>query len=336
MSAIENDATLGDAVPEVELDVSEATSTRDVLEAAFNKLAEEPKATEPVAAPAEPVAKEPAAETEAKTDEEAPKPTEAPKPEDIKAPRMWSEQVKAKFASLPEDVQSEILRREREIDTKLRETAQERQIAALARQSLEPHMDHFRELGVAPFDAVNEMLNMGKVLTKGTAEQKVKLISQLIRNNKVDLVALENQLVEAYKRPDDVIEMEQRLRQLERQNQSMTSAQQQAALAEQTRQIEAFAADPKNEYFKEVASDMAVLLNSGRAKGLQDAYEAACRMNTEVWSKMQARAKQNTDRIAAGKAGVRGGAPRTTSTAKPVASSTRAALEAAWDELAGE
>lgn len=47
-------------------------------------------------------------------------------------------------------------------------------------------------------------------------------------------------------------------------------------------QIEAFAADPSHPYFEDVRADMALLVKEGRAKGLEDAYEAAVWANPET------------------------------------------------------
>jgi hypothetical protein len=47
-------------------------------------------------------------------------------------------------------------------------------------------------------------------------------------------------------------------------------------------QIAAFEADPKNKFFANVRSDMATLVNAGKAATLQDAYDAACWLNPDI------------------------------------------------------
>lgn len=335
MSTIDQDAMLGENTS-IEVEDAENLSTRDILEQAYEKL-EEPETPEVKAEPAaEPEAKAEEAASEQPVEEAKPVLEPAPKPGEVKAPRMWSPEAREKFAALPPDVQAEIGKREREIDTRLRETAQERQVSELARKTLDPYLDVCREIGIAPFEAVRQTMELGTRLHKGNGQQKAQIIAQLVTRYGVDIQELENQLVTHISRPPEVTQLEQRLAQLEQQNSSLTQAQQQAATQEHTKAIEAFVADPKNEFVQDVWQEMTILLNTGKAETLHDAYETACRMNKQVWQTMQSRSQQQANRIAAGKVSLKGGAPRNTSNAKPQPKTTRAALEAAWDDLASE
>ena len=123
------------------------------------------------------------------------------------------------------------------------------------------------------------------------------------------------------------------------------SAQQQQTQRAQVDQVQSvineFAADPKHAHFQAVEPIMAALISSGQAKGLEAAYDMACRAHPEVSRAIQsaeAEARAKTEREARAKAAaeakakavsVRGSAV-VNGFAKPP-DSVRGVLEAAWD-----
>lgn len=52
--------------------------------------------------------------------------------------------------------------------------------------------------------------------------------------------------------------------------------------------IDAFQADPRHPYFQDVKADMGFLMNGGKAKDMEDAYDKAVRMNPAIWSQVEA------------------------------------------------
>jgi hypothetical protein len=92
-----------------------------------------------------------------------------------------------------------------------------------------------------------------------------------------------------------VRELQQQLAQMQGFVQNFSQSQQQSAQQEKLRAIQAFADEkdaatgqPLRPYFSEVSPEMTGLFKAGMAKGLQDAYEKAIRLNAEVWTKSQA------------------------------------------------
>ncbi len=79
--------------------------------------------------------------------------------------------------------------------------------------------------------------------------------------------------------PDPVM---QRMAQLETFVQSFAQQQQQGVTAQHQGTIEAFAADPAHPYFNDVRQDMGVLIQAGRAKDLQQAYDMAVWAHPEI------------------------------------------------------
>jgi hypothetical protein len=271
-------------------------------------------------------------DTEVTTDAEE-KPVTAPVTE-VKAPRMWAPEVREKFASLPEDVRNEVLKRETMIDKKLSETASERQIAQSFISVVEPFDSYFKEAGLNPFQAVNEMLGYGQILKKGTAQQKASLISQIIQNNGVDLTELDNALAAQLSAPKVDPAIQNRLNHLERelQQRDQMSMQHQTSTINST--IDAFANDPKNEFFEDVAGNMIAILNAGMAKDLPDAYEQACWSNENVRKAKLAKSQQNAGRVTAATASLKGNSsPRAASNAKTQPKTRMQSIQQAWKDL---
>jgi hypothetical protein len=82
--------------------------------------------------------------------------------------------------------------------------------------------------------------------------------------------------------------LQQRLDKLES---HLTTQERERAQAEYTatvNTVNSFGSDPKNKFFPSVRADMAVLIESGAAKDLADAYEKACWANADVRKLMMA------------------------------------------------
>lgn len=79
--------------------------------------------------------------------------------------------------------------------------------------------------------------------------------------------------------PDPVM---QRLGQLETMLTNFTQQQTQSVTASHQQTIESFASDPAHPYFNDVRADMGVLIQAGRAKDLQQAYDMAVWAHPEI------------------------------------------------------
>ena len=79
--------------------------------------------------------------------------------------------------------------------------------------------------------------------------------------------------------PDPVM---QRMHHLEGMVQNFVQQQQQGTQAQTLTQIESFASDPAHPYFNDVRQDMGVLIQAGRAKDMQQAYDMAVWAHPEI------------------------------------------------------
>jgi hypothetical protein len=124
------------------------------------------------------------------------------------------------------------------------------------------------------------------------AAQKAQFAQRILKDYGIDLGALTpTDGQQPANQPDPALLRElQTLRQTVSQLQNGYAADKQAASAAEldtlTRSVEAFAADPKNPYFEEVADDILRFLKTGAATDIAGAYELACYGNPSVRAKL--------------------------------------------------
>lgn len=324
---------------------NEADSRRAALEAAFDQL--EQKEAEEVATPQveEPTEEAPPevehVETEPKAEavneQGEPVHEERPKEKEARAPQSWKPEAREKWASLPDEAKREIVRREREIATTLQQSAEERKFAHDMHSLFQPYDADMRALGVTPKAVVQDLLNVSHVLRRGGASEKADMVARVIEQHGVDLVVLNDRLMK--KQPDQTHDVNpaisQRLAQLEAAEQARQQEMQDRHHATINSEIDAFAADPKNEFFHDVAPLMVSMLQNDPAQSLADAYEKAVWAHPETRKVLTGRQVQTQNKLAAASS-VKGSSPKATQHAKPQFKDRRAALEAAFDELSGK
>lgn len=91
---------------------------------------------------------------------------------------------------------------------------------------------------------------------------------------------------------DRLARAENRLANLDKEQKTWKQVTQQEGLTAKTKEVETFAADPKNEYFGEVSNDILRFIQNGAAADLPAAYELACWANPAVRAKMVAKQAQ--------------------------------------------
>jgi len=268
------------------------SSLRDALESAVEEHNDAPavevEASEPstVEAPAESAAEvtteaEDATPVKEATDEV---PTFVKdKPADV-APASWKGDAKKVWADLPEAARAEVIRRERQVDQTLRETAQARNIVEDMQRTVAPYQARLQELGTSPAQMFNNLMQAEVALAHGSQSQKADLIANLIQQYGIDVQQLDSALSarlngrQAPQQQSD--DIEQRVQQLLAQR--LAPIEQRMQVEQQTQQeeiaitIEQMANDPAYPYFQDVREDMADLIEIKAARGvyisLQQAY----------------------------------------------------------------
>lgn len=343
---------------------------RAQLSAAFDKTVEEEKVES--AAAAEPAAAEPVVEAPAtpvttpekdvytvEAEAAAAKPAEGtpevtpetPKPpEEDPVPISWKAEEKAHWSKVPPEVRKTIIRRELETQRALSTSAQARKFAEEFGRTVSPYAHLIRAQNSTPIQAVDNLMRTAAGLTVGDAQQKARIVAEIVANYGVDIKALDEALSSAPPPPNagaaaippQFAQMLQPVYQfMERIENSRKTAEQQME-EKAAADIAAFGADKP--FFNEVREEMADLIEiaarNGRTLTLEQAYKKAIAGEDKYSAALEQRNKANeVSQAAATLARARraassvAGAP-STGTGVKTPTTRREALSQAWDEKA--
>lgn len=286
-------------------DVTIDDTLRDTYAAIMNRGQEgDFTPAEELAEPVEPVEPtEPVEPAEEPTDPEEPEepsePAEPEEPEPAAFRPPWKKAALADWDKLPASARAEIERRENDFHKGIEQYKAGSAAAQEWDKAVQPYLATIRSLNVTPQQAATHLMGVDHQLRYSAPQQKVGMLLQIANSYGVDLQTLANGIqqmageqVWQQQNPVDprTQQLQARVNQLE---QHITTTQQQSQAAEHSAidsDIAAFAADPDHEHFGLLQQDMAVLLQTGRAKDLDDAYEMAMRQNPQtapVWLAQQ-------------------------------------------------
>lgn len=256
-------------------------------------------------------------------------PTEATPPAETKAkaPQSWSAAEKAHWDKIPAEVQAVIARREEEAHRGITQLGMDASLGKQLKEVISPYLPMIRADGGTEAGAVRDLLQTAYILRTANAEQKIGVIRHIAGQFGVDL-AVAAQGVQQVN--PEVHQLQTKIAQLEGRFVSAEQQQHQQVQGQAQTIIEAFAADPKNEFYEQVKPAMAQLLVGGLAKDMQEAYDMACHAIPDVRSTIltrqtadaeakraaEAKAKADAKRRAAGSiSGSPAGTVSTTTTA---------------------
>lgn len=269
-------------------------------------------------------------------------PSEAAPAEPVaKPPRGWGAEAKKVFATLPEAVRKDVLRREKEISLGLENVAPIRKHYESFKEVVKPFEPLMNAYGVTdPLPTIQNLLQIRAALEVGTPEQKSRLISNMIYDFGIDIDQLADLITErgpvgnsprpgpapAFN-PRSIPELQPLF--------DMAARAQQAAVAKAEDAVASIESQP---HFEDVREDMADIIErfhtAGKSISIEAAYKRALAMNPDL-EPAPAQVPQITKSQAAAILASRnaassvGGAPRTG--AKPIGDDIRSHLEAAWN-----
>jgi hypothetical protein len=323
---------------EEEIEVEEEDTLSTALEAAWeaSEVEDEPDelATEAPAA-VEPVAEAPTAEAPA---EEAPQAA----PDGNAAPVGLPPEAREAWKDTPPAVQKALAKREADFANGIKHYAEQAKRADGMDKSLAPYSQFFAMNGGVGA-VLPSLLQTGSMLQMGSPQQKAESIAGLIKQFGVDVRALDNFLVGAAPPPGQQQQtefnqaMDARLAPMQQQLQYYQQRDQQQAQSEQqvvANEVSAFSTDPKNEFYNDLRSDMADIMDMSANRGvkltMQEAYDKAAMLNPTINQILLSRqGQQNVDgkrraasSIHGGPGGSGGGQAHDT---------MRSAIEDAWD-----
>lgn len=233
-------------------------------------------------------------------------------PEVLKAPASWKPAQREKWGTLPREVQEEVLRREVEIGRGLQDASDSRKFHKEMQETLQPYQHLLHLGGLNPAQNIKALLDTVNSLRMGSPYQRSEILAKVILDYGADLPTLDSALAKMLGKTGsggqpnaggagadiDRIVGERMapvlsfMQQLQRQGGMV----QQDNLAKARTEFETFIADPTNEFIKDVAGDMADILDLHAARGqiisLPDAYKRASMMNPEISGIMAQRSLQ--------------------------------------------
>jgi DNA-binding transcriptional MerR regulator len=194
---------------------------------------------------------------------------------------------------LPDAVREEVIKREREMDVYVQRTSAQRKIADQFVQTVQPYMGMIQAEGGNPIQTVQNLLQTAAFLRTGPAAQKAVMVAKLVKDFGISIEDLDRALVgeQVPENPEDKISqiIEQRLapvNQFIEQIQGTRQQRERQVDSQVDTEIQQFAQNPANEFFKDVFLDMADLIEFAAKRGqtlpMKDAYDRACQMNPEV------------------------------------------------------
>lgn len=269
--------------------------------------------------------------------------------EPIRVPPSLPAALKAKFAELSPEWREAFHKRDEDVSTA--KAQWDTKAARLNRydEILAPHRDAWAVQGLEDHQAITRLVAAEKVLRETPAQG----ILYLAQSYGVDLRQLVGQGATAQPQAqapvaDPVLnDLQTTVRTLQERLDQQSQSASQASQAQAQATIDQFANDPANLYFENVKDDIAVLLETGRASTLKDAYEKAIWASAEIrpllisaqsaeqQAAAQAKAKQDADKAKAAQAKAASGSVTGAPTPGAVAPSAprgslREELEAAW------
>lgn len=205
------------------------------------------------------------------------------------APKTWSKEALAEWATIPDRAKQEILKREEDMFRGLEQYKAAADVGRAYDSAVEPYKQILSAEGVDPVQLFQSFAGNHYLLSRGTPEQKLGLAANLLDSYGIDLIQLAEFIGDQVPADPTIARLEQEIAELRAGQQRVQTQELSAQQARINAEVEAFAADPKNIYFNELIDDIAKLMGSGAAASLQQAYDTAVYANPTTKAKELAR-----------------------------------------------
>jgi hypothetical protein len=194
------------------------------------------------------------------------------------APASWAKDQHENWSKIPKEAQDYIETREKQMLDGIEQYKEGHRYAQEVDRALQPFREDIKSLGIPEPQVIYNLMTHHQALTKGSLEQRQEAFLRIGMES--GIIPKEGQTL-----PDKhTQELEQRLSRIEQQEREIQSRYENEELQRITQTVDSFASDPKNQYFNELADDIAILLRTGL--DLQTAYDKA------VWANPATRAKE--------------------------------------------
>lgn len=258
---------------------------------------------EGVETPPAPQSKEEPAATETETSQEV---------QEVGAPKTWTKEALADWATIPPRAQQEILKREEDFLRGITQYKQAADVGIRYSQVAQPYAAQLAAHNIDPVQLFQSFAANHYLLSFGQPQQKLELAANLLNNYGINLGQL-NEFMgsQALEAPDpEILALRKEINDLRSGIKTTQEVQLSTARESIVSGIDAFANDPAHPYFDEVADDIAALIEKGSVQSLEEAYNTAVyanpvtrqkeidRLLTEKTNTVAAQEKARLDKIA--------------------------------------
>jgi len=220
---------------------------------------------------------------------DTPTPTATP----LSVPKTWRQEAAGLWGSLPPVVQAEIAKRENEIYSGIEQYKANAMFGKAFADVVNPFASAIQAAGVDIMELTKSLFSAHHTLTHGNAQQRLIWFAQLAKDYNVDVRALSGGSVGALAsgqvnptQDPQVQALLADLGEVKTNVDRLTQANYQRVRDATAAEVNAFADDPKNKHFDEVANLVVELIQRGMSTTLADAYEKACRLDPVVAGKI--------------------------------------------------
>lgn len=203
-------------------------------------------------------------------------------------PKAWKQEMDPVWAKLPVEAQTYIEQREAQVEEGFKQYAQAGNYARAIAEIFQPYEALLKSQGAIDHrSVVSALLNGHFILSTKTEDEKARFFAVQARHYGINL----EKTLEAFKAgvPAETPEakaLRERMDKLERDRQMEAQERYNSIKADTDKEVAAFAADPQNIYFMDVAEGVARRLKADEKLSLKDAYDQ------EVWANPVTRAKE--------------------------------------------
>ena len=208
----------------------------------------------------------------------------------LEAPKNWSDDVKKVFDTLPAESQEFMIKRDKEMTSdytkKTQDLAEQRKNIEALDKVLQPARQNIQATGIGEAEYISRLLNADQALR---TNPKMAL-RQLAQGYGINLSSLEDES-ESWNDPDpqyaQLLQQNQQimaeLNQFKQQNMQSTVAQTEQTVEQFSTKTDANG-NLLHPHFDKVRVKMGNLIDAGEAKGLDDAYAKAVRLDDDLYA----------------------------------------------------
>lgn len=208
----------------------------------------------------------------------------------LEAPKNWSDNVKKVFDTLPRESQEFMIKRDKEMTSdytkKTQDLAEQRKNIEALDKVLQPARQNIQATGIGEAEYISRLLNADQALR---TNPKMAL-RQLAQGYGINLSSLEDES-ESWNDPDpQIAQLMQQNQQIMAELNQFKQQNMQSTVAQTEQTVEQFSTKTDangnllHPHFDKVRVKMGNLIDAGEAKGLDDAYAKAVRLDDDLYA----------------------------------------------------